>query len=136
MSMSSVARSSKSEESTYEHFVQAANYALGRLKKLKADGIIPHDDSDDTNILFHHMTCPSDRNTRAWSRIASLTSSLSRTKPLEKYLKMEENLQRTMAQRASPVSLLRMRQSRSPKGGSNGRMFYRRSSWSANAKRT
>jgi len=57
--MSSVARSLKSEESTYEPFIQAANYALGRLKKLKADGmIIPHDDSDDTDILFHHDDIP------------------------------------------------------------------------------
>jgi len=56
--MSSVARGLKSEESTYEPFIQAANYALGRLKKLKADGIIPHDNSEDTDILFHHNDMP------------------------------------------------------------------------------
>ena len=65
MSMSSVARSLKSEESTYEPFIQAANYALSRLKKLKADGIIPDDDSDDTDILFHHNDMPVQRNNRA-----------------------------------------------------------------------
>jgi len=46
------------EPPSYEPFVLAANTALDRLSKLKARGIMPFDDDNDTNILFHHNNMP------------------------------------------------------------------------------
>jgi hypothetical protein len=46
------------EPPSYKPFVQAVNFALRKLNKLKVRGVLDANDDDDSSIIFHHNDVP------------------------------------------------------------------------------